>query len=127
MGDISHRWGADLSIGPKGDLTLAKDEELGQQRILRRLLTNPGDYIWHLDYGGGLGAFVGRTVSRNQIAAVIRGQIVKEPSVAQSPEPQVVIDLSRSVEDGTIFVELRYTNAPSQDSQLLRFVLPGAQ
>ena len=46
MLDISHYWGEDLGIGPTGDLGLAAGSPQVQQRILRRLLTNPGDYIW---------------------------------------------------------------------------------
>jgi hypothetical protein len=126
MGDVSHVWGSDLSVGPKGDLALVKGEELGQQRILRRLLTNPGNYIWHLDYGAGLGTFVGKTVSTSQIAAVIKGQVFMENCVAKSPEPQVTIDLPGYV-DGGVFVQLRYTNAQSQDSQVLRFIMPSSQ
>ena len=57
MSDISHQWGSDLSIGPTGDFALVSGAILGQQRVLRRLLTNPGDYIWHPDYGAGLAEF----------------------------------------------------------------------
>lgn len=54
MPDLSHQWGSDLLIGPTGDLATASGTELGQQRVLRRLLTNASDYIWHLGYGAGL-------------------------------------------------------------------------
>ena len=56
---------------------------LGQQRVLRRLLTSPGDYIWQLDYGAGLARFIGQPVNPLQIKAVIRSQIFKEAAVAR--------------------------------------------
>jgi len=46
MSDISHLWGNDLTIGPTGDLAVASNDGLTQQRVLRRLLTSVGDYIW---------------------------------------------------------------------------------
>ncbi len=54
MYDLSHQWGDDLTVGPTGDMALVTGSVFGQQRVLRRLMTNPGDYIWQLDYGAGL-------------------------------------------------------------------------
>ena len=48
-------WGGDLSVGPGGDISVAPVEAEVEQRIIRRLLTNTGDYIWHISYGAGLG------------------------------------------------------------------------
>ncbi|MDR3536529.1 MAG: hypothetical protein P4L71_08515 [Acetobacteraceae bacterium] len=125
MGDAWHEWGTDLSTGPKGDLAVADDQTLGQQRILRRLLTNPGDYIWHLDYGGGLGAFVGQPAAASQIASVVRAQMFLESSVARDPEPEVVVDTSGFAGSGSIFVKIQYTDAEQGDTQVLQFSLPG--
>lgn len=126
MGDASHEWGSDLSTGAKGDLAIADGALLAQQRILRRLLTNPGDYIWHLDYGGGLGSFLGRTVSTSEIEAVIRSQIFKEASVGRSPEPQVLVELPNPPGSGTVFVQIKYIDSQSGDPQILQLTLPGA-
>jgi hypothetical protein len=125
MGDASQEWGSDLWTGPTGDLAIASGSTLGQQRILRRLLTNPGDYLWHLDYGAGLGAFVGQTVSANEIAAVIRAQIFNETSVSQSPEPQITVSLPDPPGSGTVFVQIQYTDAQSNALQTVQFNLPG--
>src|ERR1700739_2948205 len=103
MADLSHLWGSDLQVSPTGDLALATGTALTQQRILRRLLTNPGDYIWQLDYGAGLPRFVGTPGAAAGIQAVIRGQICLEPSVAQAPEP--VIDV-QSDQAGTVYVQI---------------------
>ena len=120
MQDVSQLWGSDLAVSATGDLALAAGTQLGQQRVLRRLLTNPHDYIWQLDFGAGLGQFVGQTVNAAMIRAVIRSQIFREASVARSPEP--VIDLSAS-NDGGVYVHVRYVDAASGSTQVLSFVV----
>src|SRR5690348_5829553 len=99
MADISHQWGSDLTVGPTGDLASVSGPLLGQQRVLRRLLTSPGDYIWQPDYGAGLARFIGQPVNALQIRAVVRSQIFKEAEVARSPEP--VIDVQASPDGAT--------------------------
>jgi uncharacterized phage protein gp47/JayE len=89
VADIYHQFGSDLVAGPTGDLASAAGTTLGQQRVLRRLLTNPGDYIWQLTYGAGLAQFVGQPVDVARIGGVIRSQMLREPAVARSPEPVV--------------------------------------
>ncbi len=120
MADASHQYGADLTTGPTGDIACVSGVTLGQQRVLRRLLTNPGDYIWDLGYGAGLGRFVGQPADAAQIAAVVRGQIFKEAAVARRPEP--VIDVAADVA-GTVSVHIRYADAESGDTQILSFTV----
>ena len=43
MVDLALQFGGDLAVGPTGDLELADGSVLTQQRVLRRLLTNPGE------------------------------------------------------------------------------------
>ncbi len=124
MGDTWHEWGSDLSVGPKGDLAIADGQTSGQQRILRRLLTNPGDYIWHLDYGGGLGAFVGQSTATSQIASVARTQMFLEQAVERTPEPQIIVDTLGVAGGGSIFVQIQYTDVEKGDAQVLQFSLP---
>lgn len=118
MPDISHLWGNDLAFSPTGDLAAADIPTLTQQRVLRRLLTNPGDYIWALDYGAGLANFVGQPGAAAAIRAAIRGQIFKEAAVAQTPEP--VIDLQPDP-SGSIYVHIRYADAATSITQTLAF------
>jgi hypothetical protein len=118
MADIAHQWGADLTISSTGDLMTATGAAVGQQRVLRRLLTNPGDYIWQLEYGAGLARFVGQPGSVLQIRAVIRSQIFKEAAVARTPEP--VIDVSFG-STGVVYVHIRYVDASSGQTQILSF------
>ncbi|MCW3477645.1 hypothetical protein [Limobrevibacterium gyesilva] len=118
MADAWHQFGADLVVGATGDLAAADGPVLGQQRVLRRLLTNPGDYIWAPAYGAGLARFVGSPASAAQIRAVVRSQIFKEAAVARAPEP--VIDVERDTA-GTVYVHIRYADAASGATQVLSF------
>lgn len=121
MADIAHVWGQDLQIGPSGDLAVVSGDNEVQQRIIHRLMTNAGDYIWNLDYGAGLPAGVGRPTDAPTIAAIIRAQIALEPSVADSPEPIVTVAASG---DGTVAVKIQYADAVTGATQVLS--LPGA-
>ena len=118
--DLAHTWGGDLGWGPTGDLATAATPLLTQQRVLRRLLTNVGDYIWQTGYGAGLPQFVGQPANALPIRAVIRAQILQEAAVAAIPEPS--IDVTARA-DGTVAVQLRFSDAPSQQTQLLGFTL----
>lgn len=118
MPDVFHQFGSDLVAGATGDIALATGTVEGQQRVLRRLLTNPGDYIWQPTYGAGLGQFVGQPVSPAQIRAVIRSQIFKEAAVARTPEPIVDVE---SDPGGTFYVHIRYSDATSGATQMLSF------
>ena len=119
--DISHQWGADLLIGSTGDLVTVTGVQRGQQRLLRRLLTSPGDYIWHPDYGAGLARFIGQPGNALQIRAVIRSQIFKEVAVARTPEPVIDVQFSPAGAVGAAYVHIRYVDAPTGQTQTLFF------
>ena len=121
MADLWQQWGSDLAVGATGDLQIANNTELGQQRVLRRLLTNPGDYIWQSNYGAGLAQFIGAPANPLQIQAVIRSQIFKEPTVAQTPEPVINVDLSPEEAIGSIYVSIRYVDSSNGQTQTLAF------
>jgi len=121
MVDISHQWGSDLTIGGTGDLAVADGPQLGQQRVLRRLLTNPGDYIWQIGYGAGLARFIGQPANALQIRALIRSQIFKETAVARVPEPVIDVEVSPAGAIGTVYVHLRYVDASTGQTQVLSF------
>ena len=120
MSDLLHQFGSDLSVGPTGDVATVSGSALGQQRVLRRLLTNAGDYIWHLGFGAGLAQFVGQPADAMRIRAVIRSQIFKETAVARTPEPTI-----DAVSDGvgTVSVQVGYADAETNQTQLLGFTL----
>jgi phage baseplate assembly protein W len=123
MSDVWHQFGADLSVGPTGDLASVTGTALGQQRVLRRLLTNPGDYVWQPTYGAGLAQFIGSPASADQIRAVIRSQIFKESGVARSPEPLIDVQVETA---GTVYVHIRYADAATGGTQTLSFSIGGS-
>ena len=117
MNDLYHYFGSDIASSVVGDLQLVNGTTRGQQRILRRLLTNPGDYIWHPTYGGGLGQKVGSVIDIPGIKALIRGQLNLEEVVAPTPEPQIDV----TAITGGISVYIAYVDAVSKTPQTLSF------
>jgi len=101
-------WGGDLLVGPGGDIGTAPVQFEVEQRLVRRLLTNPGDYIWHTTYGGGLGSFVGQPCSPALIEGTILGQLQQETLVAPDPAPTVQINQSLSGSFSTISVTVQF-------------------
>lgn len=91
LADLLQYWGNDLQLGPTGDVAPAFRSDRTSQRIIRRLLTNPGggDYPWEPGYGAGLPAKIGQNLDLGHLTALIIGQIALEPSVARNPAPQV--------------------------------------
>jgi phage baseplate assembly protein W len=100
--------GSDLAAGPTGDLAASTGTEYGKERVLRRLLTNPGAYLWHPSYGAGLAAFVGQPVNAARIKAVIRSQIMKEAVVARTPAPIITVT---STDTGFVYASIVYADA----------------
>jgi len=101
-------WGADLSVGPSGDINVTIVQANVQQRVVRRLLTNPDDYIWHTNYGAGLGGYVGKPYSPGNIDGAILNQLQLEPLVAATPAPTVQINQSTTGPSATISVTVQY-------------------
>jgi len=121
VNDIFHVWESDLATSATGDLAIVSGSALGQQRVLRRLLTNPGNYIWHTDYGAGLAGFVGTPANETQIEATIRSQIFQEAAVARTPEPVIDVQVSPAGALSTVYVDIRYTDSLSGATQMLTF------
>lgn len=118
MADIAHQYGSDLSLGPGGDLALAAGDTLGQQRVLRRLLTNPADDLWNPSYGAGLAQLVGQPANAARIRAVIRSQMFQEAAVAASPAPSIDV---QATPDGTVAAAIRYADSAGGTAQVLSF------
>lgn len=128
LNDLYHYFGGDLSPSATTDLNPVNSSVRGQQRILRRLLTNPRevlgsgevlppDYIFHPEYGAGLGRKVGDVLDVPKITALIRGQILMEASVAKNPEPQIIV---QEIQSG-IACTIRYVDAVSNSPAVLSF------
>jgi hypothetical protein len=88
-------WGGDLSVGPSGDIAVSPVQSEIQQRIVRRLLTNSGDYIWHATYGASLGRYVGIPFSSSVVENTILNQLLYESLVVATPPPTVQINQSQ--------------------------------
>ena len=116
MVDLALTFGGDLALGATGDLALASGAALTEQRVLRRLLTNPGDYIWQLPYGGGLASFVGMSGMSAQIAANARAQLKLEARVARSPTPMISADENPT---SGVVLSILYADAVSGQNQIL--------
>ena len=117
MADVAHYFGNDLSLSAAGDLAVATGSQLGRQRVLRRLLTNPGDYIWHQDYGAGLPAKVGSLATSAELRGLVLSQILLEAAVAQDPAP--VVTVTAILNGQQIYVG--YTDAFTGDPVQLNF------
>jgi len=119
MSDLSHSFGSDLEVTVSGDLAAVSGSALGQQRVLRRLLTNAGDYIWQLAYGAGLPSMIGMPVDAAAIAGLVRSQIFLEGAVAQTPTP--VIDVQ--AESSVVSLQITYTDATDTTTQAVGVVM----
>ena len=115
--DLDQTIGSDLAASTTGDLLTATGTQRGQQRLLRRLLTNPGEYLFHLDYGAGLPRYVGELPDLAKIRARIRAQVGLEASVAPHPALQIEV---KPIADG-IAVAIRYVDAITQQPVSLSF------
>jgi hypothetical protein len=120
MSDAFLTWGGDLQVSACGDIVVATDPCVWQQRILRRLLTNLQDYIWQPDYGAGLGSFVGQPASERVIEATIRNQLNLEPSVSQMPPPTVSV---LAEPNSQVFTDIGYVESNTGTLQYLSFSL----
>ena len=119
MLDLAHQFGSDLSVSATGDIAISSGPALTRDRLLRRLLTNPGAYIWRLGYGAGLGRYVGRAAPTLRLHAVMRAQVLKERAVARSPAPVVRIDAQPS---GITTATISYGDATTGAAQTLSTV-----
>lgn len=118
--DLWHQWGSDLVSDNTGDLLTASGIDRGQQRILRRLLTNPGDYIFHPEYGAGLPRYIGKAIDAPKLTALILAHMLLEDVVANNPRPTVTV--TQSANDTSAFsVVINYLYAPTQKSTVLGF------
>lgn len=117
MSDLSHVIFSDVGTSSTGDLAAVSGVEMGRQRVLRRLLTNPGDYPFHPDYGAGLARMVGAVADVGRIKALVRGQMLLESCVAAKPEPSVTV----TVISGGVQCAISYADASTGAPVALSF------
>ena len=118
MTDLSLTFGYDLQVDSTGDLLTSDGAQEGQERVLRRLLTNPREYIWQSAYGAGLAQFLGQPVSVARIKAVILNQMKNEAIVSQQPGPVVTVTAQS---DNSVFVSIQYVDSTTAQAVALSF------
>jgi hypothetical protein len=123
LADLWHYFGGDLAVASNGDLQTVTGTLRGQQRVLRRLLTNPGGYLFEPTYGAGLPSFIGLPLDVPKLTALIRSQMALEDSVAQLPAP--VISVSATADPSAFAVSLQYNDADTGAPVILSFPVAG--
>lgn len=91
MADLGLEWNDDFRFTPSGDVSLVTGEDEARQRIIRRLYTALGGYVWDAEYGAGLPQKIGSTYQPQQIESIVRGQMLLEESVSQIPPPRIQV------------------------------------
>ena len=130
LADLDHTWGSDLNASNSGDLATVTGSSRSQQRILRRLMTNPADpvrglpadYIWEPTYGEGLPRLIGQPGQAFEISARIKSGLAQEAAVAQTPPPQITVTPTQA--DPTAYaISIGYTDAETGAPTVLAFTL----
>lgn len=122
MPDLYHQFGEDLQVSASGDIAIVDGTTLGTQRVLRRLLTAAGDYIFHTDYGAGLPERVGALLNLSDLRSTIRDQIFKEAVVSRIPPPAISVSTVPG-QIGAVSVKIAYNDAFSGLQASLSFDL----
>ena len=117
MTDAFHYFNSDLTLSASGDLLTADGETATTQRLLRRLLTNARDYLWHPEYGAGLPGTIGAPLVVAELTALVQSQMYLEAGVAHDPEPRVTLT---PIPNG-VSARIVYTGVESGDPVLLNF------
>jgi hypothetical protein len=117
MSELFHQFGSDLVASANGDLLTVDSLLESEQRVLRRLMTNAGDYIWQPTYGAGLPAKIGDPFDVETIESIVQSQMFLEDSVVRNPPPDVEI---ASFPNG-MYVDISYTEADSNQDAVLSF------
>ena len=122
MPDINHLFGQDVATSATGDLSTVDGTTLGEQRVARRLLTNPGDYPAHPTYGAGLRQLIGGDLNVRTIKGRVLAQIFQEAVVARNPAPVINVTQTGS---NSAAISISYVDAVSGQQASLSFDLSG--
>ena len=99
------------------DLATVEGNVKGQQFLVRRLLTNPGTYIFELLYGAGLASYIGTPTGVAAVKAIVTSQLYLEKSVSQTPQPTVSVT---AITNG-VNVIVQYVDADTGAPVVLNF------
>lgn len=123
MADIYHWFGDDVQFDVNGDLETVDGSLYTKQRIVKRLLTVPGSYLWQPDYGAGVGQYIGQNLTPDLyqlLQGLIISQVLKESAVAQNPKPTVKITSINQQGVSGLQVDIMYYDL-EQQTQYLSF------
>lgn len=124
MADLYHMWGTDIQFSAGGDMLMTGGSEEGRQRVLRRLLTSQGQYLWDLGYGAGLPRLIGRAPTVQTVQAVTLSQMLLEAVVAHDPPPVVVVTPLQGTNQG-YSDDISYVDVGTGDPVFLGFDVNG--
>lgn len=111
MADLNCPWDSDLQLGPTAGLAVVTGDAETQQRLARRLLTNPGDLLSDQTYGAGLGRFIGSPVNVPKVQAIIKQQALLEATIASVSNVTVTSDTLGNVIATVAYVDAAGTNS----------------
>ena len=114
MNDIDHYIGGDIAISATADVNVATALTASQQRVLRRLLTNPGDYISLFADASGL------SVAWSDG----RDPVLKNPDIYMSYWTQSEVSSVPPPATGTLALAGAWPN-PATSASVIAFTLAG--
>jgi len=118
LADLAHWYGNDLTAAASGDLLTVGEPIRSEQRLVRRLLTPKGSYIWHKNYGGGLAELIGQPSGARKAEGIIRAQLKLESAIASQPAPQITVT---SNANGVSVATIVYFNKNTGSMRTLSF------
>ena len=112
--DIYHEIGDDIQLDSTNDLLFVHDTTETNQRIMRRLFTNKGTYIWNSKFGASIPWKVGESLSLEvykDIVNQVTASVLEDDDVAKSPPPEINI---KTTSNGLICY-IKYYNLSSDE------------
>lgn len=112
--DVYHIIGNDIQLDSTNDLQLVFDTNETNQRIMRRLFTNKGGYIWNSKWGASIPWKIGEPFSQEvyqDIIKEVKAAVLEDDDVAKDPPPVIQIE---TVFNG-IICYIRYYNLASNE------------
>ncbi|MFF5155143.1 GPW/gp25 family protein [Streptomyces sp. NPDC000348] len=118
---IGRGWGFPLRVGPTGGIALVEREREVEEAIRLVLGTAPGERPMRPEFGCGIHDYVfapGDGATAGRVAQQVREALERwEPRIAVD---DVVVAFD-AVEDGTLYIDVRYTLRSTNDRRNLVF------
>jgi hypothetical protein len=118
-------WGGDLIVAANGDIAASPATDAISEKLIRRLLTNPGDYFWSPTFGGGLGAQVGGVATPEMLQAIIQVQLAQENEVLRYPVPTIEVSRPSPNPNGLFLSNITFQTSSANGVNSLSFVTAG--